>query len=189
MDFSVYIVVDVSGSMKEMGKVHLLRNLCRYANQLVKIDQENYAGLEIGIFGWGQNILKINPQNSGDLPVFLPGDSISFDALSNFLSKPVSEFEDLKVLILSDGNFERDGLANFIKWTSGQKRLLIRTVAIGADANLFNLKKISTNDTVFEAENITSAFNSTIWGTDEPLTAPKSIAQILRAETEDNWDA
>ena len=31
MKGTLYVIVDVSGSMNEMGKIHLQRNLCRYA--------------------------------------------------------------------------------------------------------------------------------------------------------------
>jgi len=34
MKESLYMMVDVSGSMAEMGKIHLQRNLCRYAAQI-----------------------------------------------------------------------------------------------------------------------------------------------------------
>ena len=40
---SLYCIVDTSGSMNEMGKIHLQRNLCRYADQLRLIDQKKYA--------------------------------------------------------------------------------------------------------------------------------------------------
>jgi len=73
--------------------------------------------------------------------------------------------------------------------------LIIRTVAVGADADLLKLKKISTNNSVYLSENISSAIDSTIFGSDEPLTAPVSTAQILQStqaeteEPEEDWDA
>jgi hypothetical protein len=188
MDISLWIIVDVSGSMNEMGKIHLQRNLCRFANQLRKIDQEKYTGVGISFYVWGLNVSRVIPEESGDIPAFVSEGTLNFSALVNHLSKHLSEVEDLRVLILSDGNFERKGITNFTKWKSDHEKLLIRTVAIGADANLFNLKKISSNETVFEAENIASAINATIWGTDEPMPTPESIAQILQAETGENWD-
>ena len=57
------------------------------------------------------------------------------------------------------------------------------------------LKKISTNNTVYLSENIASAIDSTIFGSDELLTAPVSTARILESaqtETEEpreDWDA
>ena len=73
--------------------------------------------------------------------------------------------------------------------------MLFRSVAVGADADLLKLKKISTNNTVYLSENIASAIDSTIFGSDEPLTAPASTAQILQSEPaeteepEEDWDA
>lgn len=72
--------------------------------------------------------------------------------------------------------------------------LIIRTVAVGADADLWKLKKISTNNRVYLSENIASALDSTIFGSDELVTAPPSTAQILQStmadleESEENWD-
>ena len=59
MKETLYIIVDVSGSMNEMGKIHLQRNLCRYAAQLRLIDQEKYADFDIRFYQWAQNISEI----------------------------------------------------------------------------------------------------------------------------------
>ncbi|EKL00285.1 hypothetical protein VCCP1035_0719 [Vibrio cholerae CP1035(8)] len=99
------------------------------------------------------------------------------------------------VLILSDGNFPNSDIVSFQKQLGTFSNLIIRTVAVGADADLLKLKKISTNNTVYLSENIASAIDSTIFGSDEPLTAPASTAGILESapaeteEQEEDWDA
>ena len=71
----------------------------------------------------------------------------------------------------------------------------MRTVAVGADADLLKLKKISTTETVYLSENIASAIDGIIFGSDEPLNAPASTSQILQSESpeseepEEDWDA
>ncbi|MDD7984709.1 hypothetical protein PQO01_07075 [Lentisphaera marina] len=99
------------------------------------------------------------------------------------------------VLILSDGNFANSDIVNFQKQLSMFTDLLIRTVAVGADADLLKLKKISSNHTVYLSENITSAIDDISFASDEPLDAPVSISQILQSapseteESEEDWDA
>ncbi|MCP5208450.1 MAG: VWA domain-containing protein [Hahellaceae bacterium] len=191
----LFIFVDVSGSMNEMGKIHLQRNLCRYAAQLRLIDQEKYSGLDIRLYQWAQNIAEAVLQSDGDIPAFNAEGSSNLCVLSDFLSQYLNRSMRSMVLILSDGNFPSSDIVSFHNKLDTFSNLIIRTVAVGADADLLKLKKISTNNTVYLSENIASAIDSTIFGSDEPLTAPASTAQILQSapaeteEPEEDWDA
>lgn len=191
----LFIFVDVSGSMNEMGKIHLQRNLCRYAAQLRLIDQEKYSGLDIRFYQWAQNVFEVVLQSDGDIPVLNAEGSSNLCALSNFLSQYLNDTGRLMVLILSDGNFPNSDIVSFQKQLGTFSNLIIRTIAVGADADLLKLKKISANNTVYLSENIASAIDSIIFGSDELLTAPVSTARILEsAQTEieepgEDWDA
>ena len=196
MNKLIDIIVDTSGSMNEMGKIHLQRNLCRYAAQLRSIDQEKYSGSDIRFYKWAQDITQLTIQSDGDIPA-LKADGVSnLCVLSNFFSQQLNEYERARILILSDGNFPTsEDIKSFQKRLGTYTNLSIRTVAVGADADLLKLKKISTNSTVYLSENIASAIDSTIFGSDEPLIAPSSTAQILQSapaeteEPEEDWDA
>lgn len=189
------IIVDVSGSMNEMGKIHLQRNLCRYAAQLRLIDQEKYSGSDIRFYQWAQNISEISLQCDGDIPALNAEGSSNLCVLSDFLSQHLNDTERSMVLILSDGNFSNSDILSFQSQLSTIPDLIIRTVAVGADADLLKLKKISTNNTAYLSENIVPAIDSTIFGFGEPLAAPVSTAQILQSEPaesegpEEDWDA
>lgn len=191
----LFVFVDVSGSMNEMGKVHLQRNLCRYGSQLQRIDQGKYSGNKIHFYQWAQNISEITLQSDGDIPPLKAASSSSLSVLSDFLSQHLNANGRTTVLILSDGNFPNSDIVSFHNQLSKFPVLIIRTVAVGADADLLKLKKISTNNTVYLSENIATAIYSTIFGSDEPLTAPASTAQILQSakaeteEPEEDWDA
>ncbi|KGA27985.1 vWA domain-containing protein [Pectobacterium odoriferum] len=195
MKAPLYIIVDVSGSMNEMGKIHLQRNLCRYASQLQRIDQEKYSGDKIHFYQWTQNTSEITLQSDGDIPALNAEGSSNLCVISDFLSQYLNDTGRLMVLILSDGNFPNSDIVSFQKKLGTFSNLIIRTVAVGADADLLKLKKISTNNTVYLSENIASAIDSTIFGSDELLTAPVSTARILEsAQTEieepgEDWDA
>jgi hypothetical protein len=99
------------------------------------------------------------------------------------------------ILILSDGNFSNSDILIFQNQLSSFPGLIIRTIAVGADADLLKLKKISTNNSVHLSENIASAIDCTLFGNNEQLGAPVSTAQILQseptepAEPEEDWDA
>lgn len=191
----LFIFVDVSGSMSEMGKIHLQRNLCRYAAQLRLIDQEKYSGLDIRFYQWAQSVSEVVLQSDGNIPALNAEGSSNLCAISDFLSQHVNDTGRSMVLIMSDGNFSNSDIVSFQKQLGTFSNLIIRTVAVGADADLLKLKKISTNNAVYLSENIASAIDGTILGSDEPLTAPASTAQILqtvRSETEEpeeDWDA
>ena len=195
MNEPLYIMVDVSGSMNEMGKIHLQRNLCRYAAQLRLIDQEKYSGLGIRFYQWAQNVSEVVLQSDGDIPALNAEGSSNLFVISDFLSQDLNDTGRLMVLILSDGNFPNSDIVSFQKQLGTFSNLIIRTVAVGADADLLKLKKISANNTVYLSENIASAIDSTIFGSDELLTAPVSTARILEsAQTEieepgEDWDA
>lgn len=195
MNKIIQIIVDTSGSMNEMGKIHLQRNLCRYAAQLRLIDRERYSDLYIYFYQWAQNISEITLLSDGDIPSLKAEGSSSLSELSNFLSLHFKDTEITKVLILSDGNFPDSDIVTFQNQLGTFSDLIIRTVAVGADADLLKLKKISTNNTFYLSENIASAIDSTIFGSDEPLAAPVSTAQILQSATaeieepEEDWDA
>ena len=195
MKVPLYIIVDVSGSMNEMGKIHLQRNLCRYVARLWLIDQEKYSGSDIRFYQWAQNISEVTLQSDGDIPALNAEGSSNLCVLSDFLSQYLNDTGRLMVLILSDGNFPNSDIVSFQNQLDSVTDLIIRTVAVGADADLLKLKKISTNNTVYLSENIVSAIDSTIFGSDEPLTAPVSTAPILESaqagteEPEEDWDA
>lgn len=192
---TLYIIVDVSGSMNEMGKIHLQRNLCRYVAQLRLIDQEKYVDLGIRFYQWARDISEITIQSDGDIPALNAEGSSNLCMLSDFLSQHLNDTERARILILSDGNFPDPGILIFQKQLGSRPDLIIRTVAVGADADLLKLKKISTNNRVYLSENISSAIDSTIFDSDEPFATPVSTAQILQSEPteteepEEDWDA
>jgi len=189
LNMQIKIFVDTSGSMNEMGKIHLQRNLCRYVMHLPFIDKEKYLDLDVHLYQWAQNVSEVDLQSDGDIPVFNAEGFSNLCTLVDFLSQ-----NSARILILSDGNFSNLDISSFQNQLSSYPDLIIRTVAVGADADLWKLKKISTNNRVYLSENIASALDSTIFGSDELVTAPPSTAQILQStmadveKSEENWD-
>lgn len=189
------VIVDTSGSMNDMGKIHLQRNLCHYVLQLKNSVQHKYADLNIHFFQWTQNTSEINLQSNGDIPALEANGSASLIGLLDFMSKHQNTIRKPSFLILTDGNFDRGDFNKHIKAVSEISGLYIRTVAVGADADLNQLKKLSSNNSVFLSENISAAVDSAILDRDELVAPPKSIAQILPHDVdqedgaEEDWDA
>jgi len=192
MKTSLFIMVDGSGSMNEMGKSYLQRNLCRYVTQLQLVDPVKYLDVEFRYFQWAIKIDEISMTDDRDVPVLIPKGSSDLITLSNFLSEHLVDGQMMRVLILSDGNVTTTDISSFKKQLNAFPNLLLRAVAVGADADLFKLKKISSNNSVYLPENIAAAIDATITGTDDSVIAPKSVSQIKLmklAETEEGWDA
>jgi len=118
--------------------------------------------------------------------------SSSLNISCDFLFQNLNSTERSKVLILSDGNFSNSNILSFHSQLSSISDLIIRTVAVGADADLMKLKKVSTNNSVYLSEDIASAFDCVFFESDEQLAIPISTDQILRSElveSEEDWDA
>ena len=64
----IYFIFDTSGSMDEMGKIHLQRNLARYAIQIPGLTQEKCTDFVIRLYQWHQDISEITLQSDGDIP-------------------------------------------------------------------------------------------------------------------------
>lgn len=195
MSQALHIIADVSGSMNEMGKIHLQRNLCRYATQLDYVSPERYAGVKIHIYQWAQKISEIKLEKNGDLPVLSATDVACLKELSVCISDNLSDSKETRILILSDGNFSSSDILDLKSQFDNTSGVIIRTVAVGADANQLSLKKLSTNNTVHLAENISSAIDSALFSMDDPLISPASTAEIVLSkpieseESVEDWDA
>lgn len=172
------VVIDVSGSMSELGKIHIQRNLCCCLSQLKSIDQEKYADFDMHFHQWAQNISQIRIQNDGKIPTLNAEGSSSLTALLDFISQNVKHNINTIFLILSDGNFSNSEISTFKNHLSPLSDLIIRTVGVGSDADLLKLKKISTNSSAYFPENIIAAIDCTLFRNDEQLTAPVSTDQI-----------
>ena len=118
--------------------------------------------------------------------------SACLNSLTQFISESLSAAVPHKLLLLSDGFFNSSDLRDFQAQRSSCSNVLIRAVAVGADAQLQKLSKLSSNGSVFLSENIASAIDSTLFGNDERTSAPASTAQIKQEDledSEDDWDA
>jgi len=187
----LYVLIDTSGSMVEMGKAHLQRNLCRFISQLPFIDEQKYANFEIHFFQWNTSIRKLFVQDNGDIPTLNPQSTSDLSSLKEFLCSISNHSQPPCVLLLSDGNFSSTNITEFKHGVGSIPNLILRIVAIGPDADMLKLKKLSTYENVYLAENISAAVNSIFIGIDEKIAAPKFVNQIkmiLPPDAQDDWN-
>ena len=137
----IKIFVDTSGSMNEMGKIHLQRNLCRYVMHLPFIDKEKYLDLDVHLYQWAQNVSEVDLQSDGDIPVFNAEGFSNLCTLVDFLSQ-----NSARILILSDGNFSNLDISSFQNQLSSYPDLIIRTVAVGADPAVVECRRRPARD-------------------------------------------
>ncbi|MDQ7073583.1 MAG: VWA domain-containing protein [Gammaproteobacteria bacterium] len=193
MNKVLYVFIDSSGSMAEMGKILLQRNLCRFISQLPSINNK-YLKLDIDFYNWNSSITAFNLQSNGDIPEIIPQETVDLNTLASFLYdlSTKDQQKDIYVLLLTDGGFESGSISKFNRKVNKFSNLKLQVVAVGADANIFNLEKILPNQKVYLAEDISGAVYSLIFDHSNDGVAPVSIHDLKTSKTEvveDDWDA
>lgn len=178
MKTTLSIIVDVSGSMNEMGKFYLQRNLCRYVGQLHDIDKKKYADFHFRFFQWGQDISEIV-----DIPSFdfnMKG-SACLKRLSEFIAQEYKQCQ--RYIILSDGYFSTSGTdINYQEPLKSFSDLIICPIAVGVDAKEINLKKLAINSKVSFSEDIFSAVDEALFFISGDIMPPDCTSHIRQSE-------
>lgn len=193
MNKSLYVFTDSSGSMTEMGKILLQRNLCRFISQLPRINNK-YLRLDIDFYNWNSSVTALNLQSNGDIPEIISQETADLNVLASFLCdlSTKDQQKDIYALLLTDGGFESSHISEFNRMINGFSNLKLQVVAVGADANIFNLEKILPHQKVYLAEDISGAIYSLIFNHSNDDVAPISIHDLKTSKTEvveDDWDA
>lgn len=189
MKDNLLVFVDTSGSMKEMGKHLLERNLCRFIYQFVEYESNKYSSIDVRFFMWSEFVSEIAYSEDEGFFSIVPNGIADLDVLQRFFSTFNGNIESTHILILSDGCFSDNQLSRYSTFVMDVPGLTIRAVAIGADANLERLKKLSSNKSVFLPENINSAVFSAVFGSDVRVPPPDLSQDIKKCEDkEDSWD-
>lgn len=174
---TIFVIVDISGSMQEMAKILLSQHLVSYIFELATI-QERIFPIEIQLFTWNESITKVQCNMEEQVPVLIPSGKADLNQLKGFLDSQALA-NDFKAIILSDGMFSLSAINNFKLWLNKQPRFALYTVAIGADSNIAKLKEISTNNHVYSSENITTAIYELIWDGYRRMEKPFRINDVI----------
>jgi hypothetical protein len=153
------VIVDCSGSMQELGKSLLARNLVSFIREFTQPP----LGTRIAamrLFHWHDSIIPVALQECSDVPSLPPGKKADLDQLKVLFTLELDNDEHVRAILLSDGNFSRDQLKSFGIWRREHPHLILQPVAIGSDSWMTALKELSSSDRVYNPEDIAAAINS-----------------------------
>jgi hypothetical protein len=187
----IHIILDISGSMQEMGKLLLARNLVTFIREFSEFRPDKLPSGAIQLLSWSDTIQPVELRDDCETPIFHASGSSDLIQLKEFFQSVADDMPQVKVLILSDGHISITSLKKFKLFCKEQPHITIRTVAVGADSANSTLRKLSTNNCVFLSEDISVAIQSLIGGTEDPIERPTSVNDITldSAQTEEEaWD-
>lgn len=179
MNNDIFIIIDNSGSMNEIAKPLLTRNLLRGINQLSIVEPDLYAHIRFHFFLWGNNVNEMTLTESGDIPIPTPNGLANLEVLEQFTNEQLTKENSVAILLLSDGAFERPAMKKFCNFSGKTSGCIIHSLSLGADANEYNLKMIATNNEVFCSEDIFAAISSLIRYHAIPITLPSSLSRSM----------
>lgn len=177
---NLYILIDTSGSMVEMAKKSILHNLLSFVNQYFDYHTNNYNSIEV--IQWNKEVTVCSLSNEEVKPLLTKG-KLNLEAMKSYLS--LKNDKKLKILLLSDGNFDKDVADYFFKLKSNNN--LISTVSIGADSQIEKLKNISNYH--YSSEDMITAIKSLEFTNS---TKPNNINEVINntskvQDEKDEW--
>lgn len=193
MNQHLNVVVDVSGSMAEMGKVMLQQTLCRFIRQWTAT---NAPAVTLKFYLWEQQVTPLPLDPLQDIPPFTAAGQADWQALATFCAALHEDDVLQRVLLLTDGSASGKTLRLFQAALSPQTALSLCPVATGADADTQQLEEIADNARVFAAEDIAAAIAHVMRNKRERFLMPASLNEIRigtvskpsAEEAEDDWN-
>lgn len=150
----IHIIIDCSGSMMAYGKKEILLNANRALRRCSM--KREYQSFQIDFYQWNT---EITIWNKGTLQIH---GSADINAFMNFLEE--CEKND-RILLLSDGSFSLDEIEIKLK----QDKILLLPIAVGADADLNSLKRMSSVRKVYTISSIIDVFERICNGFDQEV--------------------
>lgn len=173
------VVVDSSGSMREAGKILLAKNLISFVMERVRMVSENIQFKGIRLIIWNEETKAFDLDCDQNIPSFNVSGKTDMSALLSLLDEELNGSDtDIRLLLLSDGNFSSEDISRFITWRVDKINLSLRVVAVGADAAVNKLKKLMGEGEVYEAENVSTAISDWPMVLKLPDSCPKSLDGI-----------
>jgi len=198
MKNSFLCILDTSGSMHEMGKLLLGKNLVLFIREFLDIQKEIFSLDKLILFTWDDSIDLVELNDDCAIPHFIASGRTNLVRLKELFEFELKNRNQVKAIILSDGNFHHDQIESFSTWCKKTNpHLTIRTVGIGSDSSDNNLRKLSTNDHVFGPEDISMAMRSLCVSVDEKIHRPISVNDFSltvdpfdpdNVNDEEDWD-
>lgn len=143
------VIMDLSGSMCEQGKLGILKNLLRYIMMQAHIED-----VEVSYFGWKDVLKPLDAMMSTELSELEISGSLDWEVLYTFLN----EFDERDTaIVLTDGDRR-------IRWqkTVWNERVDLYVIAIGADVDGRQMTKAFQGIRLFRPEDISYVFDASL---------------------------
>ncbi|AHV95631.1 vWA domain-containing protein [Paenibacillus sabinae] len=187
---TLFVVLDTSGSMSEMGKLATAANMLAYVRACVRMRQGLFPFDRLTLLLWNDEtrVMALDPDEAP--PVLTGVGSNSLTGLTEMLQRIVpDEAGKSRLLLLSDGNFSADELRGFKNWLIKRKRYDVRAVAVGMDADTAALKALTPGGRVYAAAEIGNALKR--WPLQEEAAKPprrlSDLSRIAPSERVSEW--
>lgn len=177
---TLFVVLDTSGSMSEMGKLATAANMLAYVCACVRMRQGRLPFDRLNLLLWNDEtqVMALDPNEAP--PVLTGVGSNSLSGLTEVLERIApDEAGKSRLLLLSDGNFSADELRGFKNWLIKRKRYDVRTVAVGMDADMAALKAMTPGGRVYAASEIGNVLKR--WPLqEETAKLPRRLSDLSR---------
>ncbi len=150
----IHLVLDISGSMGEWGKLLIVRGVARAVEQYLRF---GYGSATLKLIAWGNEarIVEWNPDHDFPPDMLAPKGTSNAKALvSLFGTEPRG-----KILLLTDGFWSHADARQLRAWKQGLPPDTLRIIRIGADTN----PQLKGND-VFAVEELFAALDGWVGG-------------------------
>ncbi len=188
MNNTLYVITDASGSMYEMSKMSISMNILSFVRECTSLYSNTIYFNNINVLKWNDTVEIIELNENKEFENFMATGKLNFTSLKDRLTKISEKNTFVKIILLSDGNYNNFELDDFIEWNSTYKNLHIAAVAIGVDASFDKLKKISYNKNVYNPEDILSAIKSLECITNNNIGKITSIDEVIHMTANNDLD-
>ena len=172
------VVADTSGSMREHGKLALIRNLIGHLREREQHARGDASAAGLVIVRWSTDAEVVVAPPEEDLPSWPAEGQTSVAPLIALLDSLCTGDAHARLLLLSDGHCTSADVSALKAWRRRCPRVSVRALAIGPDAAAATLGKITGPNGVFAAEEIIAALTS--WGVTEKPPLPDHLAALAQ---------
>jgi uncharacterized protein YcsI (UPF0317 family) len=179
----ITVIVDASGSMSSMAKINTASALVKYCMDFPMLYKDSFPETAFIFYHLGNYDKPVLFEKNNSIKASGKAELFSLEELFLRTGK-----EEQNFLFLSDGLFERDDVSKITQITKNYPDMRFVPVAVGPDANVKNLKDISSFSRVFYPVDIMQAIETFYSCGDK---CPPSIGSInIAAQSNgESWDA
>jgi hypothetical protein len=171
------IVADSSGSMRELGKAMLVRNVINHIRGVARLGRGPDWLMGPVVLRWAETVERINLADDSDLPDWEVGGRLRMAPLLEVLDALVGGSPHSRLLLLSDGHWALSDVQDFKKWKRSQPGVSVRSLSIGPDAVRSVLAKVSDGGS-FPAEDVVPAIASWPHACNVQLDLPRVVGDL-----------